>query len=944
LENTYTIHLTDGTTTTFVVTNGAVGAQGPAGATGATGATGPQGPQGPTGATGAQGPAGPTGATGAQGPQGPTGATGPQGPEGPAGVGIQSITGPTTSGLENTYTIHFTDGTTTTFVVTNGAAGATGATGPQGPTGATGATGPQGPTGATGPQGPEGPAGFSPTVSAAASGSDVIITVVDGDGTHQYTIPTPTAEFDQVNADWNATSGVAEILNKPTVYNASQIQAMIDQSLGSLSDQIAQQQAQIANLQNALANQDNDAAFACGTSKVYDVDGNDYNTVKIGQQCWLKENLRVTHTPGGSEISYIIVARPNNSWEPRFGYLYDWNVAMNGQASSNANPSGVQGICPSGWHVPSGSEIAQLITYVKSVGDYICGGNASNYAKALAANTDWTTSSVNCAVGNDVASNNATGLSILPGTYNEATYNQRTVIWCATESSSTAAQTFGLIYDAAIMNMPNYGKSMDNAVRCVRDVPDGLVGQLQETVDSLQTAMGTRPSVTITNTQSGDLVNDPIVTAQVTSNGGELVIAKGFCWSTSANPTIQNGNYMFVDTTTNVFKGILTSFTATTTYYVRAFATNSSGTSYSDQVTVQRGNFYAVPRTGHKSIYLNEGEEIWVYDIGGPSANYGENNLNGYLTIMSNNLNYKVMMVEGSYATESATYDYDYLDVYEGVVTNATSGYLKRFRGTGNIIPLAPSVANSDLTLRFRSDNSQAGFGGFAVKFVLVDRPCTGTPTVQDYDGNVYHTLEIGNQCWMKENMKAWHYANGTAIDYSTSLSSSSTKYYYYPNGNSSNGSTYGKLYNWAAACNNSGAGTATTASSKVQGVCPNGWHIPAQEEFATLKNYVQSISCYGPEAKALASTTGWTTSSTANTPGNSPETNNNTGFTAMPAGYFASGNFNIFGNLTSFWTSTWSNGEMYNVASITYDGVYFAAVNNTRNRAQAISVRCVRN
>ena len=202
---------------------GATGPQGPQGETGATGATGPQGPQGETGATGAQGPAGAdgvtphidstsgnwfigstdtgvhaqgpqgiqgiqgiqgeTGATGPEGPQGPTGATGatgatgPQGPQGPAGadgtdgtdgtdgVGITSITKTGTSGLVDTYTITYSDSTTSTFTVTNGADGATGATGPQGPQGETGATGPEGPqgptgaTGATGPQGPQGPAG-----------------------------------------------------------------------------------------------------------------------------------------------------------------------------------------------------------------------------------------------------------------------------------------------------------------------------------------------------------------------------------------------------------------------------------------------------------------------------------------------------------------------------------------------------------------------------------------------------------------------------------------------------------------------------------------------------------------------------------------------------------------------------------------------------------------
>ena len=98
LVDTYTILYTDGTSTTFTVTNGAPGAQGPKGDTGAAGPQGPAGPAGEAGATGPQGPAGETGATGPQGPKGDTGATGPQGPTGPTGP--QGPKGDDGTGLE----------------------------------------------------------------------------------------------------------------------------------------------------------------------------------------------------------------------------------------------------------------------------------------------------------------------------------------------------------------------------------------------------------------------------------------------------------------------------------------------------------------------------------------------------------------------------------------------------------------------------------------------------------------------------------------------------------------------------------------------------------------------------------------------------------------------------------------------------------------------------
>ncbi len=732
---------------------------------------------------------------------------------------------------------------------------------------------------------------------------------------------------------------------------------MIDQTVGSLSAQLAQQQDQIANLQNALANQSNDdAAFACGTSQVYDVDGNAYNTVKIGQQCWMKENLRVTHTPGGSAISYLVPSRPDNSWEPRFGYLYVWDVAMNGQFSSTSNPSGVQGICPSGWHVPSISEFTQLTNYVGSVGDYLCSGNTSRIAKALAANTDWATSSVNCAVGNDLASNNATGLSILPATNYGPGYNQSATLWLSTQYSSSAGETFGLLYDAAVLNVPNYAKYSPLAVRCVRDVPDGLVGQMQEIIDSMLESAGSLPVVSITNTHVGDKVNYPRVTAFVNNNGGEIILAKGFCWGTSADPTLQNcDGYKISESTSTTFVEDLTTFSTGTTYYVRAFATNVNGTAYSASEEVTRGNYYAVPRTGQRTIYISDvNTPVWVYDIGGPDANYGENNLDGYLNVASNAYGYKVMLVEGTYATEansSGTSWWDYLEVYDGSVATASTSYLDRFNGTGTIPPIAPSSSNNSLTLRFRTDGSNVSYEGFAAKFVLVPRSCNGTSTVTDYDGNVYHTVEIGDQCWMKENMRTKHYPNGGSITYGGTGSGSGNMYsgyYYYPDGNSANQTTYGLLYNWTAAANNTGNATSTTASSKVQGICPSGWHIPAAEEFFTLRQYVAATPYYGSITKAVSSTTGWTSTTYSNTPGYEPEKNNYSGFNAMPAGYAryystTSVTPMSFGVSAMIWSST-GNATMSQYASLGYNLSTFQVNSSMIDRADGLSVRCIKN
>ena len=166
LVDTYTILYTDGTESTYEVTNGAPGPQGPAGTDGAQGPTGETGPQGPKGDDGADGRGivsiTKTGTLGlvdtytitytdgttstytiTNGKDGSGGGGG----GGEDGRGIVSITKTDTEGLVDTYTILYTDGTTSTFSVTNGAPGATGQ---QGPKGEDGDEGPQGPKGDTG--------------------------------------------------------------------------------------------------------------------------------------------------------------------------------------------------------------------------------------------------------------------------------------------------------------------------------------------------------------------------------------------------------------------------------------------------------------------------------------------------------------------------------------------------------------------------------------------------------------------------------------------------------------------------------------------------------------------------------------------------------------------------------------------------------------------------
>jgi len=95
-------------------------------------------------------------------------------------------------------------------------------------------------------------------------------------------------------------------------------------------------------------------------------DGHVYKKVKIGEQTWMAENLK--YEAEGS-VCYYDTTGWTGSSDPElnceaYGRLYDWYTAMNGEHSSSANPSGVEGVCPVGWHLPSNAEWTALLDYV----------------------------------------------------------------------------------------------------------------------------------------------------------------------------------------------------------------------------------------------------------------------------------------------------------------------------------------------------------------------------------------------------------------------------------------------------------------------------------------------------------------------------------------------------------------------------------------------------
>ena len=209
---------------------------------------------------------------------------------------------------------------------------------------------------------------------------------------------------------------------------------------------------------------------------------------------------------------------------------------------------------------------------------------------------------------------------------------------------------------------------------------------------------------------------------------------------------------------------------------------------------------------------------------------------------------------------------------------------------------------------------------------------CPGMATVTDVDGNVYNTILIGNQCWMRENLRTTHYADNTSLIEGEEMSVS-TPYYYMPVMEESELSLYGLLYNWPA-----------TVMGGAQGICPDGWHVPTVDEWMELHRYVASNdenlcgSSANSIGKALAISYGWLPSSSSCDTGDTTTVHNATNFCALPAGRYPN---NTTGINATFWTSTESSELQAVTRYLTYITPNFSEGNLRKDHAA--SVRCIK-
>ena len=214
---------------------------------------------------------------------------------------------------------------------------------------------------------------------------------------------------------------------------------------------------------------------------VTDIDGNVYQTVIIGDQEWMAENLRPTRDANGNDITRYCYDDDETNCD-LYGGLYTWHTVMNGESSSSSNPSGVQGICPTGWHVPSDAEWTELVNYVVSQGypnewdNQNGAGNALKSCRQDGSPLDGCNTSEHprWKANPTYYGFDEFGFSALPGGYRNSGGDFGYVggdgyWWASTEGSSADAGGRGMSRGTGSVDRNGVSKTYGFSLRCVRD-------------------------------------------------------------------------------------------------------------------------------------------------------------------------------------------------------------------------------------------------------------------------------------------------------------------------------------------------------------------------------------------------------------------------------------------------------------------------------------------
>jgi len=299
----------------------------------------------------------------------------------------------------------------------------------------------------------------------------------------------------------------------------------------------------------------NEVSFTTFTGTVTDIDGNIYNTVTIGSQVWMAENLKTTKFNDGAIIPNVTLdsdwgnlLSPGYCWYNNdvgnkniYGGLYNWYAGNTGK------------LAPAGWHIPTKEEWRKLY-------------NSVGYGLKESGSTHW--------LYNNTEATNNTGFTALPGGYRYNKYDGIGLMgyWLCYEPNSVflldeLGTIMGIKFEG-IMSLLSDTRTHGYSVRCIKD----------DTNVAIPT-VNTMSATSITSTSAK-------VSCEITNIGGSSVLERGFYWGTSANPEI-NGEKLEIENGTGIgiFTSDLSALNPNTTYYIKAYATNSFGIAYSNQVS-----------------------------------------------------------------------------------------------------------------------------------------------------------------------------------------------------------------------------------------------------------------------------------------------------------------------------------------------------------------------
>ncbi len=389
-------------------------------------------------------------------------------------------------------------------------------------------------------------------------------------------------------------------------------------------------------------------------------------------------------------------------------------------------------------------------------------------------------------------------------------------------------------------------------------------------------------NVTLTTAVSG---------GNITTDGGEEILKKGVCWSTTQSPTIAssitddgNGSAAY---TSN-----LTGLTAGTTYYVRAYATNSVGTAYGNELTFETNEVTGAALTTTVATTVTSTTAV----SGGNITDAGGG------TILARGVCWNT--------APSPT-----------IANNKTTDGTTTGTFTSNMTGLTDGVT---YYYRAYATNSSATTYGTEYSFI--------TP-VTDVEGNLYKTVIIGTKVWMAENLKVTKFNDNTDItlasDAAAWIGLTGPGFCWYNNDPDFNKPVYGALYNWYAA--------------NSANICPTGWHTATNDEYDAMEVSIglaqADINIWGwrgtDHGSKMKNTTGW----------NAGENGTNTsGFSALPGGYRFHNDGLYFGQNTLgyWWTSTEHDADRgwYRRLDGNNAAVYKASTDKNAGKA----IRCVKN